>query len=156
MRPKKLQARTARQATRRLDQRLASLKLPAAPAAGWVRAVRNALGMTQAQLAKRMDISQQSAASLEADEVSGNVTLARLQRAADALGCELRYVLVPKQPLEQLVSDQARRRAKQKLGRVNQSQALEASVVEADSLDSTVADLASELELGRSSDLWDE
>ncbi len=156
MRPKKPQARTARQITRQLDQRLAGLNLPAVPRTGWIRAVRTALGMTQVQLAKRMDMSQQSAASLEADELSGNVTLARLQRGADALGCELRYVLVPKQPLEQMISDQARRRAEQKLGRVNRSQALEASAVAADSLDSTVTDLARELELSRSSDLWNE
>ena len=112
--------------------------------------------MTQAQLAKRMGIAQQSAASLETDELNGNVTLARLMRAAEELGCELRYLLVPTEPLEDMVANQARRRAEQKLERVNQSQALEASAMSANSLSNGVADLARELEMNRAADLWDE
>ncbi len=156
MRPKKPTPRTARQATRRLDQKLATLQTPAVPRGGWVRAIRTALGMTQAQLAKRMGIARQSAASLETDELNGNVTLARLMRAAEELGCELRYLLVPTEPLEDMVANQARRRAEQKLGRVNQSQALEASAMSAKSLSNGAADLARELEMNRAADLWDE
>ena len=156
MRPKKPTSRAARQATRRLDQKIAHLQVPAVPTGGWVRAVRTALGMTQAQLARRMAIARQNVASLEPNELNGNVTLSRLARAAEELGCELRYVLVPKQPLEEIVANQARRRAEQKLGRVNRSQALEASAMSADSLSNTVADLARELEMNRAADLWDE
>lgn len=156
MRPKKPTARTARQATRRLDQRIADLLVPAVPKGGWIRAIRMALGMTQAQLAKRMGIARQNVASLEADEVDGAVTLARLARAANELGCELHYVLVPRKPLEDMVAEQARRRAEHKLGRINQSQALEASTMATDSLSRTVTDLAREFELNRPSDLWDE
>lgn len=156
MRPKKPSPRTARQATRRLDQKLKDLHMPPVPGGGWVRAIRTALGMTQAQLARRMSIARQNAASLETNELSGTVTLARLARAAGMLGCELRYILVPKEPLEKMVADQARRRAQQKLGRVNQSQALEASAMSTDSLSGSVADLARELEMNRAADLWDE
>ena len=156
MRPKKPTSRAARQATRRLDEKIAHLQVPAVPTGGWVRAVRTALGMTQAQLARRMAIARQNVASLEPNELNGNVTLSRLARAAEELGCELRYVLVPKQPLEEIVANQARRRAEQKLGRVNRSQALEASAMSADSLSNTVADLARELEMNRAADLWDE
>lgn len=156
MRPKKPSPRTARQATRRLDKKLAALQAPTVPRGGWVRAIRTALGMTQAQLAKRMGITQQNAASLETDELNGSVTLARLMRAAEELGCELRYLLVPKQSLTDMVANQARRRAEQKLARVNQSQALEASAMSAVSLSYGVADLARELEMNRAADLWDE
>ncbi len=156
MRPKKPAPRAARQATRRLDQKIAHLRTPAVPKGGWVRAIRTALGMTQAQLAKRMGIARQNVASLESDELNGNVSLSRLSRAAEELDCELRYVLVPKQPLEELVANQARRRAEQKLDRINRSQALEASSMSADSLSNTVADLARELEMNRTADLWDE
>jgi len=156
MRPKKPAPRAARQATRRLDQKIAHLRTPAVPKGGWVRAIRTALGMTQAQLAKRMGIARQNVASLESDELNGNVSLSRLSRAAEELDCELRYVLVPKQPLEELVANQARRRAEQKLDRINRSQALEASAMSADSLSNTVADLARELEMNRTADLWDE
>jgi hypothetical protein len=85
-----------------------------------------------------------------------SATLGRLERAAQELGCDLRYVLVPKVPLESMITDQALRRAGKLVGRVNQSQALEASAIGADSLSNMVADLARELELNRPADLWDE
>jgi predicted DNA-binding mobile mystery protein A len=156
MKPKKLQPRAARQATRRLDAALRDLQLPPHPRKGWIRAIREALGMTQNQLARRMGITRQAVALTEASELDHSATLGRLKRAAQELGCELRYVLVPKIPLESMIADQARRRAEKKLGRVNQSQALEASAMSADSMSSTVADLARELELNRAADLWDE
>jgi hypothetical protein len=55
-----------------------------------------------------------------------------------------------------MVANQALHRARQKLGRVNQSQALEASAMAADSFSAAVADLAKELELERPSDLWND
>lgn len=156
MKPRKLQPRTARQATRRLDSALSGLKLPARPRKGWIRAIREALGMSQDQLARRMGLTRQAVALTEASELDHSTTLARLERAAQELGCELRYVLVPEAPLESMIADQALRRAAKKLERINQSQALEASAISADSLSSTVADLAREMELNRAADLWDE
>jgi DNA-binding transcriptional regulator YiaG len=64
MKPKKLQPRTARQATRRLDTALQGLQLPARPRKGWIRAIREALGMTPNQLANRMGITRQAVPSL--------------------------------------------------------------------------------------------
>ncbi len=148
--------RTARQTTRRLDNTLTGIVIPKCPSKGWVRAIREAIGMTQAQLGRRLGITRQAIASIEASELDGSASLSRLRRTADALGCDLRYVLVPRKPLEQIVSDQARLRAENKLRRVNRSQALEASALGADSMSTTVADLARELELNRPSDLWDE
>ena len=55
-----------------------------------------------------------------------------------------------------MVADQARNRAQQKLGRVNQSQALEASAMASDAFAATVADLANEIEIQRPSDLWND
>ena len=156
LKTKKLQPRTARQATRRLDTALRGLQLPARPRKGWIRAIREALGMTPNQLARRMGITRQAVALTEASELDQSATLGRLNRAAKELGCELQYVLVPRAPLESMIAEQALRRAAKKLGRVNQSQALEASVMSADSMSSTVADLARELELNRAADLWDE
>ena len=156
MRPRKSSPRAARQATRRLDQRLSQVQVPDAPRGGWVRSIRKALGMTQTQLAKRMGITQQSTAKLENDEISGNVTVERLSRAADALGCDVRYVFLPRQPLEQMIASQAERRAEQKLARVNRSQALEASALASTALKGAGQERARELEVNRASDLWDD
>jgi len=112
--------------------------------------------MTQTQLARRIGMARQSLAQLEDNETKNTATLAGLQRAADALGCDLQYVLVPRQPLARMIADQALRRARQKLARVNQSQALEASAMATDAFSVAVTDLAGELELQRPADLWND
>jgi predicted DNA-binding mobile mystery protein A len=109
--------------------------------------------MTQEHVARRMGLTRQAIGSAEAAELDDSIKLGRLRAAAEALGCELEYVLIPQQPLEQMIANQARRRAEQKLGRVNLSQALEASAVSSDSM---VNDLAREFEMNRPSDLWDD
>ena len=146
--------RVARQKTRQLDKVLATVHMPQRPRRGWVAAIRQALGMTQTQLARCMGIARQSLAQLEDNETKDTATLAGLQRAAEALGCDLQYVLVPRQALARMVADQALRRAQQKLERVNQSQALEASAMSTESFSNAVTDLAKELELQRPADLW--
>lgn len=151
------EARTSRQKTRQLDTALSSIQFPKRPRGGWVQSIRDALGMNKTQLAKRMNISQAAIAKLEASEAEGGITLSRLQRAADALGCEVVYALKPKSgSLSEMISQQAHQRAKEKLARVNESQALEASALSSDSLAETIADLANEMEVERSSDLWND
>lgn len=149
-------ARVARQRTRQLDIVLATVHIPPRPRGGWLSAIRQALAMTRTQLARRIGIARQSLAQLEDNETKNTATLAGLQRAADALGCDLQYVLVPRQPLARMIADQALRRARQKLARVNQSQALEASAMATDAFSVAVTDLARELELQRPADLWND
>src|SRR5665647_1795046 len=116
-----MQMRSA--ARRQLDKRLMPVRgLPdgalARPAAGWVRALRDALGMTAQDLAARMGVSRVAVNKLEASEQAGTVQLDTLARAADALGCDLVYALVPRVPLEEQVRRQAEAVARAELGPV--------------------------------------
>ena len=81
--------------------------------------------MTSAQMAKRMGVTQPRVAKLEKAELTGAVTLASLEKAADALGCTLVYVMVPRQPLAQTIHDRAQQKARQQLDRVQHTMALE-------------------------------
>ena len=96
-----------------LDQRLEPLKVARAsarrPARGWLRAVREAIGLGQEQVAKVLGVKRQSYAQLEKAEARGAITLASLQRAAEAIGCELVYYLVPQEPLSRTYHDLAQR-----------------------------------------------
>jgi predicted DNA-binding mobile mystery protein A len=112
--------------------------------------------MTQSQLARRLGVTKQNVAKLESDEVRGKTSIATLERVASALECNFLYVIAPKQSIETIISRQALRRATQKLQRVNQSQALEESAVSSTALSIMVKDLADEMMVQRSSDLWDE
>jgi len=142
--------------TRQLDDMLAAVELPSVPRSGWIASIRQALGMSKTQLAKRLSIAGPSLNELESNEVKETITLASLRKVADALGCDLQYVLVPRKPLERQIAEQALKKASSRLGRVNQSQALEASALEADSLSGAIKDLAKELEVTRPSGLWND
>lgn len=112
-----------------LDERFhAWHQLPAQgkrPFGGWIRAIREALGMRAEDLAARMGVSQSSLTRLEKSERAGTIGLDALTRAADALECDVVYAIVPRRPLEAIVGDQARRRALQRVNRVGHTMALE-------------------------------
>jgi predicted DNA-binding mobile mystery protein A len=120
------------------------------PPKGWIRAMRDALGMTAAQLADRLGVSRQAVTQMEKSEADATITLRTLQRAAEALGCRLEYALVPEQPLQVRVRHQAERRARELLADVAHSMALEDDPVD---LEHRVSELADELEAD--SGLWE-
>jgi predicted DNA-binding mobile mystery protein A len=98
------------QARLRLDQRYAAIGPMSRftpPMRGWIKAVREALGMTTAQLAIRMGVKQPSIVELERSEAKGSIQLATLRRVAKALDCTLVYALVPNKPLETMVRERA-------------------------------------------------
>src|SRR5258708_21159522 len=104
-------ARLAAQARSQLDERFKELRPPkryTPPVRGWIKAVREALGMTTAQLAQRLGIKQPSLVDLEQSEAKYTIELATLRRVAEALDCTIVYALVPNKPLEILVHDRAR------------------------------------------------
>jgi predicted DNA-binding mobile mystery protein A len=102
------------QARSALDRRLAPWRAltpdsTARPAVGWVRAIRDALGMSAAELASRMGTSQVAVTKLEASERADGARLSTLTRAANALGCDLVYAFVPRVPLDEQIRLQAER-----------------------------------------------
>ena len=77
------------------------------PLSGWIKALRSALGMTSAQLAKRMKISQARVSSIESGEIEGTLTLNKLKEAAKALNCKFVYFLIPENSLDEILKTQA-------------------------------------------------
>lgn len=89
----------------------------ARPQSGWLRAIRDALGMTAAQLGARLSITSTSVFEMEQREADGTVTLKTLEKAAEALGCKLVYALVQDEGLEATVQRRARKLAVRQLAR---------------------------------------
>jgi predicted DNA-binding mobile mystery protein A len=121
-------AERALRARRALDRRLDVLPPSTAlqpPRGGWVRAIRDALGMSLADLGHRMGIAAQSVAALEAAERSGGIKLDSLRRAADALDCDLAYVLLPRHSLEETVRRAAVAAVEREARAVHQTMRLE-------------------------------
>lgn len=122
-----------RLATDQIDRRFAHIrplmKQLTRPPRGWIKAIREGLGMTSAQLATRMGIRQPSLAELEKAESEKRITLATLERAAEALDCRLVYMLVPNRPLTERLAERADEAAEQQLAAVDQTMKLEKQTV---------------------------
>jgi predicted DNA-binding mobile mystery protein A len=84
---------------RGLDDQTATFRigkaLPEKPTRGWLRAAREALGLSQADVAEKLGISKQGYAEMEMSEQRGAISLNSLERAAEAMGCQFGYFLVP-------------------------------------------------------------
>lgn len=103
-------------ARKRLDERFAAWEaLPdaarLAPHGGWVRTIREALGMPRHELGRRMGVGEKRVLQLENGEAERKITVESLARAAEALDCELVVALVPRRPLERTVADRRMRLA---------------------------------------------
>lgn len=96
-----------------------------APRSGWIRAIRDALGMSTRELASRVGLSAQRISQIEQAERDRSLTLATLERVAAALDCRVELVLVPHQPLDELVREQARTKAAAEVAEVDHTMALE-------------------------------
>jgi len=123
-----MRAQERASARKQLDKRLNILQnvdVLARPQRGWIKAIREALGMTTAQLGNRLGVSPPRVLGIGKGEASGSITLESLERAARALDCRLVYAIVPRKPLELLVEDRARILAKKRLRATSHSMALE-------------------------------
>jgi predicted DNA-binding mobile mystery protein A len=92
-------------ARRRLDQRLAAVKAVdhTVPRHGWLRAIRESLGMPARVMGERLGVTEGAVFATERSEAAGTVQLDTLRRAANALDCDLVYALVPRSSLDSTV-----------------------------------------------------
>jgi len=115
-------------ARKQLDQRLqsfAELKKTQPPMRGWIRAIRDALGMTAEQLARRMGVQRQRVHALEKAEIAGSATINSVKKAAEAMDCVFVYALVPRDSLQAHVERQALKYAEKIHAAVQHSMVLE-------------------------------
>ncbi|MCF6209631.1 MAG: mobile mystery protein A [Gammaproteobacteria bacterium] len=146
-------------ARRQLDKRLIVLQdaeILARPPRGWIKAIREALGMTTTQLAKRLGVVQSRAVAIEQAEAKGSITLNSLEKAANALDCRIVYTLVPRKPLDELVAERAERLAKKRLKSTSHSMALEAQDVDTEDEQEQLKRMIQSLLDKTGSELWEE
>lgn len=140
-----------------LDKRLMSLRPIdkfAVPPRGWVRAIRDALGMSGAQLAARLGVKAPSVVALEQSETADTIRLETLRKAALALDCQLVYALVPNKPLADMVAERAQAKALGVIGGVSHSMTIENQQVFDDNLEERIQNFISETLRDR--DLWED
>lgn len=108
----------SREEVQELDAKLKDwviLANKATPKNGWVKSIRNALGLTTRLLAKRMGVNQSRVVHIEKNEVDGNLTIDTLKAAASSMNCKFVYAIVPEISLEYLLKKQLSETAKRKV-----------------------------------------
>ncbi len=126
------------------------------PFKGWIRAIRNALGMSGRQLAVRMGVTKQRISFIEKQEIDGTATLRTMQKTAEALGCVFVYGLVPLKSLEETVRNQALQVAVKRLARASHSMSLEGQALGKEENEGILSDMIEEIVDGSPLSLWDE
>lgn len=126
-----------------------------APSGGWVRAVREALGMTHAQLAQRLGKTQQTIEGMQRSEAAGTIQLDTLRQLAEAMGCKLVYAVVPAKPFEEMRRARAEQLARKTLSRSTHSMKLEAQGVGEAAEQRAYERLVAKLLAGNPRRLWD-
>lgn len=142
---------------RQLDaalNRWRSADLPPRPSSGWIKAVREGLGMAATHLAARLGVTTSTVTRLETSEADETISLATLRRAAEALGCELHYALVPKRPLADTLEARATELARRQMAAISHTMALEAQSTSQDTIEAQTQTLAENLLKGSRRALW--
>jgi len=122
-----MNARQATLARKQLERRLAPLRAMklVAPPKGWIRAIRESLGMTARQLATRMGVGFSRIPVIEEAEVTGSTTLKTMRQAAAAMNCAFVYAFVPIEPLDDILRDRAIQKARKDVARLDHTMRLE-------------------------------
>ena len=120
----------------------------------WIHTIRQALGMTVKQVARRIGVSEPAVLAAEKREMEGRITVNQLERMADAMGCDVAYAFVPRKPLKAMVEERAEQVANALGSQVAHTMQLEAQATDLRSTADRVAHLKQKLMQERWSRLW--
>lgn len=123
---KSQQKHLIREQLQKTVDRLDSIRSVRQPVRGWLRSVREALGMSSKQLAERLGVSGPRITSLEKSEQSGSATIKTMRQAAEALDCVFVYAVIPRENFTATIYDQAKTLARRRMNNVTHSMLLEA------------------------------
>lgn len=101
-----VQAVVRKQIVVKIDKTM-ELKAPTPPKTGWIRTIREALGMSGTQLGERLNLTRNQISILERKEAAGTITLNQLQQIAEGLNANLMYAVVPRKSIEEILEDRA-------------------------------------------------
>ena len=134
---------------------LSSLRNLRTPPYGWIRSIREALGMSGRQLAQRLGVTKQSVSRIEQDEIVGSITIKTLRNVAESLDCVFVYGFVPKTSLNNTVRKRAERISRERMERVNQTMTLEKQKIRDENLESLILEDVERIMDEMPRNLWD-
>jgi len=120
------------------------------PSQGWLKTIREFFGMTTTQLAQKIGVTQPRVVNMEKNEK--NIKISTMEKIADSLNCDFMYALVPRENIEDIIYNQAKKKAQKILNRVNHNMSLENQLANTDEL---LNDMIEELLDGNIARIWD-
>ncbi len=126
------------------------------PSEGWLATVRKALGMSVVQLAQRRGVTRNQISKLERTELDCAVTLGTMKKMAEAMDCRFVYAVVPRDDVETLIDEQARKKALKLVSKAGQHMALEAQSLSNEQIRFEVDRLTQELKDKPPTDFWED
>lgn len=121
------------------------------PPQGWLKTIREFLGMTTTQLAKKINVAQPRVINLEKNEK--NTKISTMERIADALNCDFVYAFIPRENIDNIIYNQAKKKAIKILSKVHINMSLENQLADSDEL---IEDIINDLLDDNISRIWDE
>lgn len=121
------------------------------PPQGWLKTIREFFGMTTTQLAKRLGVAQPRIVNLEKNEK--NTKISTMERIADVLNCDFVYAFIPRENIDNIIYNQAKKKALKILNKVNTNMNLENQLSKNNEL---LEDLINELLNDNVARIWDE
>ena len=142
-----------------LDRKMeayAPLKRAAILPGGWVHSIRTAVGLSLAQLGRKLTMTKQGALDIERREQDGTITLKSLQEAARAMDMQLVYGFVPQDgSLDALIERKAIELATKIVLRTSATMQLEDQRNSAARLEAAIRERAEEIKKEMPRYLWD-
>lgn len=132
------------------------MNFPSPPKGEWLKTVRQALGMSGAQLAKRLRASRGRVAQAELAEQGGVATLNSMSKMAEAMGCRFVYAIVPPHKVETLILTQARKKAAAIVAIASKHMALENQALPKEKIEEQIEYVARQIIAEHPSSIWDD
>ena len=140
-----------------LDRKLSPLKdlaISGMPKQGWIRTIREALGMSGA-VRKKAGLGQPRISRLENAEITGDLKVSSLQKMAKALGMRFIYGFVSEGSLEEMVRNQAKKIVLRRMERLDRTMQLEQQGLSDEEKGKAVEEMIDKLLMENAKDLWD-
>lgn len=126
------------------------------PKEGWLYTARNALCMSAAQLARRLNVTRAYISKIEKSELSGSLTIKTMQRIAEGMECRFVYTIVPKESVEDILTERAKEKATYLVETTNKHMALEDQALSSRQISFEIERLQKKMLDDMSSDFWND
>lgn len=129
---------------------------PQSTTEGWIKVMRSALGMSGAQLARRMQVTRALVSNTEKAEIEGRVTIKKMQEFAEAMECEFVYCMIPRDKIQAALKARAKEKAQVIVDRTNTHMELEGQALSKEQKKMELDRLTDQILKDGLADLWND